>query len=76
LDHNGKKNTLEFFSPLDGIRIFTQKNLEKASKQILQLRRANNVTFSATLVCQASYLLLLVQEQIEMHQIEEKKSSF
>jgi hypothetical protein len=76
LDHNGKKNTLEFFSPLDGIRIFTQKKLEKASKQILQLRRANNVTFSATLVCQASYLLLLVQEQIEMHQIEEKKSSF
>jgi cytochrome c oxidase assembly protein Cox11 len=76
LDHNGKKNTLEFFSPLDGIRIFTQKNLEKASKQILQLRRTNNVTFSATLVCQASYLLLLVQEQIEMHQIEEKKSSF
>lgn len=53
-----------------------KKNLEKASKQILQLRRTNNVTFSATLVCQASYLLLLVQEQIEMHQIEEKKSSF
>ena len=53
-----------------------KKNLEKASKQILQLRRTNNVTFSATLVWHASYLLLLVQEQIEMHQIEEKKSSF
>jgi len=59
------------FSPLDRIRRLTKRTWKMPPNKISQLRGTNNVTFSATLVCQASYLLLLVQGQIEMHQIEE-----